>query len=42
VRIVAIGKVPSGASFTRRAVVRVGPGLEKGYQILAWDTEAGE
>jgi general secretion pathway protein K len=36
--IVAIGKASSGASFFRRAVVVIAPELEKGYQILLWDT----
>jgi general secretion pathway protein K len=38
--IVATAKAPSGASVTRHAVVRVGPGLEKGYQVVVWDTAA--
>jgi general secretion pathway protein K len=42
VSIEATGKVSSGASFTRLAVVRIGPDLEKGYQILAWDTVLGD
>lgn len=39
VSIEAISRASSGASFTRHAVVQVGPGLRNGYQVLAWDRE---
>lgn len=42
VSIEAISKTSSGASFTRHAVVEVGPGLKNGYQILAWDQGLGD
>jgi general secretion pathway protein K len=32
----------NGGIFTRRAVIRVGPAFERGYQILAWDGNGGE
>ncbi|MDR3436834.1 type II secretion system protein GspK [Telmatospirillum sp.] len=37
VTVRASATVRSGASFVRQAVLRVGPGLQKGYQILAWE-----
>jgi general secretion pathway protein K len=42
VSIVATGRMPSGASFSRRAIVEIGPGLEKGYRTLAWDRDLEE
>jgi general secretion pathway protein K len=32
----------SNGSFLRRAVIRIGPAFERGYQILAWDTPGRE
>jgi general secretion pathway protein K len=32
----------NGGIFTRRAVIRVGPAFDRGYQILAWDGVGGE
>jgi general secretion pathway protein K len=42
VSILAEATASSGARFTRHAVVQTGPGLEKGYRILAWDTGQDE
>ena len=33
---------PTGGQFTRRAVVRIGPGLPHGYGLLAWDAPGAE
>jgi general secretion pathway protein K len=38
----ATAKEPSGAVFTRVAVVRIGAGIEKGYQVLAWEAPDDE
>jgi general secretion pathway protein K len=32
----------SGGNFTRRAILRVGPAFERGFQILAWDVPGRE
>lgn len=37
VTIVAAAHLPEGGQFTRRAVVRIGPGLPRGYALLVWD-----
>jgi general secretion pathway protein K len=39
--ITATAHGAEGASFTRHAVVRTGPGLPRGYALLVWDTPAG-
>lgn len=36
--ITATADGPSGARFTRQAVIRISPGLQRGYAILTWDT----
>jgi len=41
VTITAAAHMPEGGEFTRRAVVRIGPGLPRGYAVLVWDTPAG-
>jgi general secretion pathway protein K len=42
VTIRATARGPGGALFTRRAIVRIGPGLPHGYAMLAWDVPATE
>jgi general secretion pathway protein K len=37
VTITAAARTNEGAQFTRRAVVRLGPGLPRGYSVLVWD-----
>jgi general secretion pathway protein K len=37
VTVVAEARSDSGGLFTRRAVLRIGPAFERGYQILAWE-----
>jgi hypothetical protein len=37
VTIHSTAKTSLGAEYAREAVLRVGPGLTKGYQILVWD-----
>ncbi|GGF23579.1 general secretion pathway protein GspK [Aliidongia dinghuensis] len=37
VTIRALAHGPGGALFTRRAIVRIGPGLPHGYAMLTWD-----
>jgi general secretion pathway protein K len=41
VTITAVAHVPGG-QFTRRAVVRIGPGLPHGYGLLVWDAPGAE
>lgn len=40
--IVATARTSEGAMFTRRAVVRIGPGLPRGYALLTWDAPGAE
>jgi general secretion pathway protein K len=42
VTIRATAHAPGGALFTRRAIVRIGPGLPHGYAMLAWDAPGTE
>jgi general secretion pathway protein K len=35
--IIAEAHSASGGMFTRRAVLRIGPAFERGYQVLVWD-----
>lgn len=42
VSIVSASHTADGASFTRDAVVQIGPSLKNGYQILAWDQDRGD
>jgi general secretion pathway protein K len=41
VMITAVAR-PVGGLFTRRAVVRIGPGLPRGYALLTWDAPGAE
>jgi general secretion pathway protein K len=41
VTIVAVAHT-AGGQFTRRAVVRIGPGLPRGYALLVWDAPGAE
>ena len=42
VTITAIAHEPGGGRFTRRAVVRLGPGLPRGYALLVWAAPGAE
>ena len=42
VTIVANAQPASGGRFTRRALVRIGPGLPHGYALLVWDAASVE
>lgn len=42
VSITAVARPANGAQFTRRAVVRIGPGLPRGYALLVWDAPGGD
>ena len=42
VTIRATAQGPGDARFTRRTVVRIGPGLPRGYAVLAWDAPGAD